>query len=281
MPRTPAASLRLLLVSAALVTAGPREVRADDTHECVVASNDGQVLRDAQKLVEARDKFVQCSRKVCPAVVRDACIRWRVDLEPQVPTLVLAAHDPAGRDLLPVRVFVDGALVLEKLDGSPLAVDPGPRHLRFEAVGSPPLEQDVVVHAGEKNRLLSVEIATDVAPSAPTTSTPPSRPLLPTASWILGGVGVAALGSFAAFGAIGLSNKNHLQGVCAGPETCAPGDVSTMKAELVVADVSLGLGVVALAASVYFAVSARSEPPVAVGLSPTRSGALATWETKF
>jgi hypothetical protein len=258
-----------------LLACAMQVAHADDTHDCVVASNEGQVLRDDHKLLQAEADFATCSREVCPAPVRKACVDWRQELALRVPTLVPAAHDATGRDLLQVRVLIDGKLAAETLDGKPIAVNPGPHVLLFEPSDGPAREENVIAREGERDRLISVELGPPLAASVVPAPQGPSevrRPLLPAASWILGGVGVVALGSFAYFGLTGQSQKNDLQNSCASAQTCAPSDVSSMHTKLIVADVSLGVGIVALAISAYLALTQRPTSNIALGMQPSWQG---------
>jgi hypothetical protein len=81
---------------------------------------------------------------------------------------------------------------------------------------------------------------------------------LPAASWLLGGVGVAAMGVFGYFGVRGMLDADHLRSTCV--PACSSSDVADVHTKLVVADVALGVGVVSLVAATWFAVSALSAP---------------------
>jgi hypothetical protein len=281
-----------------LVSLLPSRAHADETHACIVASEAGQQLRDDRKLVAASEKFGQCAREECPAPVRKACLRWLGDVETALPTVVPAARDAAGRDLSAVKVSVDGAVIATQLDGRPFPIDPGPHVLRFEPGGGAPVEERVIVREGERNRLIQV-VVTPVAsaalvsvPPTPISSQAPSsvpsgtRTVIPLAAWVLAGVGVAAIGSFAYFGLTGQSQRSTLETSCKIMETCNPSDVTAMRTNLVVADVSLGVGVAAVGAAVYFALARRArETPrptagsVDVGASP--HGGLLRWRYSF
>jgi hypothetical protein len=284
----------LRIAACVLLTWSWRDARADDTHDCIVASKDGQLLRDDRKPVEAVARFAVCARTVCPQPVRKACLRWSAEVSTAVSTVVLAARDVTGRDLLQVRVRVDGKLVAEQLDGGPIAEDPGPHVFRFEPPDGTAVEENVILHEGERNRLVSVVLGatTTGSSSAPTTAssggpTPApdagvaaSRPLLPTASWVLGAVGVGALGGFAYFGLTGQAQRNML-GPCAGAHNCNPNDVGSTRTDLIAADVFLGIGVVALAAATYFALVRPSASRSVVAVGPARGGGVALWQGAF
>jgi hypothetical protein len=120
----------------------------------------------------------------------------------------------------------------------------------------------VVVAEGEKNRRLVVRFdgaAEGGSPSIPATSrTTSGGP--PVLTYVLGGIGVVAMGSFAFFGVTGKNDLHDLRDRCA-PD-CADDEISKVKREMTVADVSLGIGIVALgAALVTWLVAGPSAAP--------------------
>jgi hypothetical protein len=130
--------------------------RADSKTECIASADQAQQARDDGKYRAARDGFLSCSRAVCPKVVAGSCTKWAREMAEGIPTIVLSAKDAAGTDIGDARVTFDGALLATTLDGKPLEVDPGSHKLRFEHEGSEPVEQTVVIKAGEKLRAVNV-----------------------------------------------------------------------------------------------------------------------------
>jgi len=175
-----------------------------DAAACVQASDQGQSQRDEGKYRDARESFLQCSRDVCPAVVLKSCASWLRDLDQLVPTLVLGAKDEHGNDIADVKVTFDGEPFATRLDGKPIPVDGGEHVLRFERDGSAPVEQKVIVRAGEKSRIVSAvmkpvgsgEVTT---PETPEQAPPPPEKLLSprhvtSAALLLAGLGAAGTG---------------------------------------------------------------------------------------
>jgi len=194
------------------------------------------------------------------------CSRWLTEVEGLVPSIVLAAHDPGGRDLLDVSVALDGQPLVSRLDGRPLDVNPGDHVVRFESAGYEASEQRVLFREGEKARSLSVTM-TPVAPRAPDavlvspdrSPGETARPV-PTATWILGGVSVVAFATAGTTGLLNLStwNRCHTGG-------CSPSDKSYSDTLNVVGDVALAVGGVSLLAAAYFFITRPSvvvEPQV-------------------
>jgi hypothetical protein len=201
---------------------------------------------------------------VCPAVVVAHCARWLEDVDAAIPTVVIKAR-AGGADVTNVSVSVDGTKVVDALDGQALPIEPGSHLLRYVRAGASAtvVEERVLVVAGEKNRLLLVDFASVEAPrSAPPAPVASSSgaPDAPRASvspfaWVFGGVASAAAGSFAYFGATGKSDLDSLRATCAGH--CDNAGVSAAWNKLIVADVSLGVGVVSLGAAVWLFLSPR------------------------
>jgi hypothetical protein len=136
-----------------------------------------------------------------------------------------------------------------------MAVDPGEHVLRYETAGYPPVEDHVVIAAGDRNRVLSVRFAQAAAvPVLPATPAPTSRgPAVPIATWVFGGVAVAAFATEAYFGIAGLDQRSR---DLSGPDHCSPqcssSEKSSIQTKFIVADVSLGVGVVAAGLATYF-----------------------------
>ena len=146
------------LVGLAVAVVSGGAIAGDPKVECITAADQGQQLRDDGKYRAAHDKFVTCSKSMCPKPVAAGCTQWLKQLDEGTPTLVLGAKDAHGSDVVDVRVTFDGEALVQSLDGKPIAVDPGAHKLRFERNGSEPVEQSVVVRAGEKLRPISVTL---------------------------------------------------------------------------------------------------------------------------
>src|SRR5262249_42485296 len=125
----------------------------------VSAYEKAQQLRGEAKLRAARDQLLVCSRPECPALVRQDCSQWMGEVQHALPSVVIAARDGTGHDVLAVRVSIDGVVVTETLDGKPIAVDPGPHKFKYETAGSAPIEEQVLVREGERNRPLTASFA--------------------------------------------------------------------------------------------------------------------------
>ncbi|MBS2012313.1 MAG: hypothetical protein JST00_05480 [Deltaproteobacteria bacterium] len=216
--------MRRLLVSAALLVGllGTSHASATDVQACVASSEKAQKLRAAGKLREARDQLQICASDTCPALVRRDCVQWQSEVAASLPTVVFGAKDRQGRDLFDVTVSMDGDVLVKRLDGKAIAVDPGPHTFRFDATGASPVVQRVLVKEGERARVIDVSIA-EASENAGGAAHPPPAPAkaeAPVATsssgghtafpWILGGVGAATL----VFGVVWLAGTPKLPDGC-------------------------------------------------------------------
>jgi hypothetical protein len=219
---------------------------SDKKVACVSALDNAQSLQSARKLKEARASFVACSSESCPGVVREDCAKSLLELDQTVPSVVLSATVD-GQDAIDARVLVDGAVVDAALEGKALVVDPGSHVARFERKGSAPVEVKFVAREGEKNRTVSAAfILPRNAPSASPTIKEEGRgwPVLPM---VLGGVGLAAIGGGVFMHMSAVSDADAMQGRCA--PNCDSSERSALSDRLVISNVALGVGAVALTAS--------------------------------
>jgi hypothetical protein len=135
--------------------------------------------------------------------------------------------------------------------------------IRFVAESGATTEQTLVARQGEKNRKVVVEFHTKAPPatqpppaipSASSSEEPDSKATRPTPVlvYVLGGVGVAALGSFAFFAASGKQKENEMFDECA--PGCPQEDADSMRTRYLIADVSLGVSLLSLgtATVLYF-----------------------------
>jgi hypothetical protein len=286
----------------------------DTKKECVAASEEAQLLGIKKQLVAERAQLLLCARAECPSVVKHDCEGWLAEVDANLPSVVLDAKDSSGHDVGDVRVQVDGRPLVDHLDGKAVSLDVGQHVFRFERSGEVAVEQTVIVHEGEKNRLIvaafgAVPQAATEGPPAASPAAPPSAPpspsqassvssplpeglpasshwSVPTATWILGGVGLVALG-FATFFEVEQLNtyNSDLNNGC-GPSGCTDADKQPIQNERIAAGISLGVGVAALAVGAIVLFTSNPQGPksdsgLRFGVSPTRTGATAAIEATF
>jgi hypothetical protein len=248
-----------LLAAGAAVLLVPRLGRAD-VAECVAAHSRGQSERNAGHLQSAKANFVACSKAGCPAAIQTECVALLAELEAYIATVVFAAVDEDGNDATDVVVKVDDQQVLDKLTGLSTALDPGSHTVTYVWPDGFEQKQTVVVAQGEKNRRVELrreKKVTETAPPPPPPKTEPTNKGAPVAAYVLGGVGVLALGSFVTFAVLGKSAQSDMDGC---KPYCGQAQADKMRMRYLIADISLGVSLVSLGASGYLFVRASREP---------------------
>lgn len=285
MPRLRSLSI-VFALAAGLVASTPRPARADQTDACIEASVQGQELRDQGKLVAAREKLLACGVPSCPQLLQKECAEWLSEVEARTPSIVLGAVDAEGRDTADVKVTLDGAPLLARLDGQALAIDPGAHRLVFEHAGSAAVEQQVILREGERRRALTVRFpprvvaAPRVEPGVPVAPAPPAAPVAPVglgrpvAVAALGGVAIASGVTFAVLGLGARGDRDDLRATCA--PACDPGAVDAVRVKEIGANVALGAAVLAAgaAAVLVFTWPSPAAPAARAALRPIAGGVI-------
>jgi hypothetical protein len=256
-----AASCRLSALALGLVIARPAHADPEFVKAaCAYHHERGQRLRNSGKLHAASAEFSECVRDECPALVKTDCAALIARVDAEVPTVVLVVRDEKGADRADVRLLVDGETVRDRLDGMPVAMDPGEHVLRFEAVGAAAVEQHVVLRVGEKGRQIAVALHSagalegtpspaPPAPSPATATAPGEATHVSPYAYVLGGVSLAALGVFTYFAISGKSQEQSLAGSCS--PGCTDAQVAPVRRDYLAADISLGVAAVSLGAALW------------------------------
>jgi hypothetical protein len=200
---------------------------APTKQECAAANEAAQDLRRAGKLRGARARLAMCTAASCPGPIREDCAQRLKEVEAALPSVIFEAKNAAGHDLSDVHVTVDGAALLDKLDGTPVVLDPGEHHLSFEAEGLATTEDTVVLREGERNRRVRITfppLASSATKEAAAVAPAPEQSHLQRDLGIsLGAAGIAGVIVGAVFGVVAKSTyDNALQSECGGdPNHCS------------------------------------------------------------
>jgi len=260
--------LALLVITCSVCAAPPALA---GKKECAQAYVEAQKLKKSGALKQARGQLEICGREECLTAVKKDCIAWLDEVSSSLPSIVVSAKGPDGKETFDVKLSVDGEVVAEKLDVKAIEIDPGTHKLVFEYAGKEPIEQEVILREGQKNKTVEVSFASEKPPAAapaPVGDDPNVDPVdqtkepggkkIPVISWVLGGVGVVALAGAGYFWLSGESKKSSLDDC---KPNCKQSDVDSVKQKRLIGDIALGVGVVAIGAAVYFAVSAKPQRP--------------------
>jgi hypothetical protein len=257
---------------AALAWSTIAAARPSEADTCASASEAGQRLEMASRLIEARQNYLTCSRPACPSVVAQYCAGSLSKVESELPTIVLHVVDARGADVRDGAILtIDGVAQPSALGGVAVIVDPGSHTARVQR-GSDVVEQTFVAHEGEKDRAvnLAFRVPAPVPPPHQSLAEPPPRPHAPWTAYALAGVAVAALGTFAVTAIDGQARYDSQSAACK-RDGCSSDAWASMRIERIVSWAALGTGAVAGAASVWLFVHPTRE--TRVGISALTGGA--------
>jgi hypothetical protein len=235
----------------------PSVAYAADKRECIRASDDGQALRLDGKLLDARERFLVCADRSCPGVVQSACAEWLSGVEAQIPSVLPTLRDAEGHDVVGAVVTIDQRTPTA-IDGRPISLDPGPHVLTAKAPDGRQASQSVILREGEQRRAIDLTLArADGGPPPKALGRP-----TPWAAIAVTSVAGVAWATFAGFGIAGHLEYRDLEETCA--PNCSAAQVAPIDTKFWVADVALGLAIVAtVVATVLFLVAPKAKPPTA------------------
>jgi hypothetical protein len=242
MHRAPVLAVALALF-AGFVATHAASARADDANEkgmCSAKYQSAQRWRAAGKLTLARADLLRCAEPACPTFVSNDCKTWLAELDDELPTLVYAVLDSNGGDLPNAVLRVDGADVAHATDGLGHPIDPG-EHVVDVSAGGQSLRQQIVVRVGEKSRRIELRLA--VAPDE-SASVSTSTTRIPTATYVLGGVGVAAIATGSVLWIVGSNAAKTYNDDCA-TIGCTESQREHAHTLLTAGDVAWGVGLAA------------------------------------
>jgi hypothetical protein len=263
--------------------------------DCVESFENGQTLRKAGKLLAASEALIACSQPSCPAFIAKECTELYTQTQNSLPSITVGAVDSQGNALTDISVYLDGKLLTEHPDGRAVQVDPGVHELKFMPQGKPAVIMKALVTEGEKNKLVSTVIQSPEAKSTrkpePITE-PPQSSATPTerhssppiAAYIVGGLGVLAVGTGVTLRLLASHDYDQLSNTC--HSSCSDSDVNSLSRKYTVSSIVLaGGGAALVTAGVLYLIhgSSKSQPRTGLVLAPTPvgAGAWASWRGSF
>jgi tetratricopeptide (TPR) repeat protein len=179
----------------------------------------------------------------------------------------------------------DGAAVEQARLGAGVLVDPGVHVVTAEASGYETFKSTVQITAPGQT-LITVPALTPLArggePATPAAAEQPSGGGRPITGYVVGGLGVAAIGVGSVFGLMARSNYSNSEDYCREAGPCpdhqkAEDLIDKADGQAWVSNVGFGVGVVGVAVGTYLLFFAPSKKPSApasasVGLGPAPAG---------
>jgi hypothetical protein len=187
---------------------------------CASDHETARLLRLEERWLDARAAMLRCADQSCPIAIQSDCSEWLGELSKLIPTLIIVVERD-DQSTQPVRLELDGRTleVIEQL--GPVEVLPGKHVLRFTLGSHAPIEREIVLDKGEKNRVIRVRFTRPQAavPAAPAQSPTaprlvPARPI-PTSTYLLAGGAVAALATSSSLLVATLSSLSAARNTCA------------------------------------------------------------------
>ncbi len=264
-----------------------RASAADTKTACIDAAEGAQKLRTTGHLTEARAQLLQCTRDACPKVVRDDCTSWIAEVDKEMPSLIVRARSPKGDD-------VDGAVVIDDkpardhVDGTALAIDPGPHTVRIvpSDPAFAPADTKVIVAAGEKNRIVTLQVTGKTTASGgaasggtqgPATGEAPKGSGTRWVGWTLGGLGVAGMIGFAVLEVVAQGEFSDMRAsTCGQANTCGADVLDPIRTKFQASAVMLGVSGALLVSGVLWLILDRPSAPKTsawLGVAPQPGGA--------
>jgi hypothetical protein len=298
---------------------------------CMTEYRRGLKLEEGDQLLRARRAMALCSRSLCGAELSRKCKMHREQLAEEIPSVIPGLTDDKGAPLTEVEVTMDGEPLAPELDGRAIEIDPGVHEFAFSTAKGVIAKRKVAISSGQHNRAITVTVEPPKPPEvsqaepppppvrpapppppepvaapvrlrpAPTTEDPPyarrRAPREPLADdgpgagpYLLGAIGLIGVGGYGLLTYWARGDNDALD-QCS--PFCPTTDIDHIRKMYLAADVSLGVGVVALVASTWLFASGSSSAeeramapaarkrPVVVDVKPGPAGAVATVSGAF
>ncbi len=176
-------------------------------------------------------------------------------------------------------IAVDGVSLGDQVIGTPMPTDPGPHTVEGKAPGFKPFRQSVRLAEQQSE---TVEIVLEPEPSPPPNLVGGAQ--LPSggsrgarvAGFVIGGVGIASLGASGIFFGLRAGKISDLDKVCPDrqcPSSAQQSDIDAGKLYTTIANVTLAVGVAAVAGGVVLVLTSGSSSEPSVALAPAPGGA--------
>ena len=123
---------------------------AQDLKTCIASNEKSLSLKKSGKLIDARKELATCAAEACPDAIKVECKKRIAEVSSMIPGVVFDVMDASGNSVMNVKVTMDGAPLVDRLEGLAVPVDPGPHKFTFEVAGQPPIERTFLIAEGDK-----------------------------------------------------------------------------------------------------------------------------------
>jgi hypothetical protein len=173
-------------------------------------------------------------------------------------------------------VALDGISLGDQVIGTPMPTDPGPHTIEAKAPGFKPFRQSVRVAEQQSE---SVEIVLEPEPVVTTTpgggSTRPAAGRSPVYGYVIGGIGIASLATSGVFFGLRAGKISDLDKACPNKQCASHAyddDISAGKRYTAIFDVTLAVGVAAVASGAVLVLTSGPTGEPTAALAPGAGG---------
>lgn len=205
--------------------------RAEPTKEqCVAANEGGQDLRREGRLRAAIERFEACAALSCPGPVREDCVKRRDEAQHVAPSVDFTVADPDGHAIPNLELRIDDVPTSSL---TKLAVEPGDHVFEFRARSFVSVRRRLNVRVGDRiheDLVMRQEARTGASAGVPSgvedgSVTAKAGSSRRTLAYVLGGVGIVAIGVGVGAGVVALNAASDRDRAC-GPQFPACADAS-------------------------------------------------------
>jgi hypothetical protein len=195
-------------------------------------------------------------------------------LRDEIPTAVFRVT-VGGEPRLDVEVTMDGKALFSDVPARAVELNPGTHRFVFKHRQLAAVEREVTITEGD--RLVPIAVHFMNQPTENTANNaldskpgPRRQRTIPTAAYVLGGVGVVGLAGFVGFGLATRSKESELKSTCS--PGCSQDAINQVERRAQIADISLAVGAAALIAAaatyLFFGAADKTQPQTSWVLKP-------------
>jgi hypothetical protein len=129
---------------------------------CVNAWRNGDNLVKVGKLRAAKTSMLKCAHYTCGSNLAKECSRRVVEIEGDIPTIVPVVKDESGEAITEIDMVMDGEVLVNRIDGKAVMVDPGAHEFTFRTSRGYVLgSYKTVILQGQRNRTVEVTLRSE------------------------------------------------------------------------------------------------------------------------
>jgi hypothetical protein len=179
-------------------------------------------------------------------------------------------------------VAIDGVSLGDQMIGQPMPIDPGPHTVEATAPGFKLFRKSMRV-AEQQSESVEIVLEPEPVAAAPVGgvgggNARPAQGRSPVYGYVIGGIGIASLGASGVFFGLRASKISSLDKVCPPPDRQCPShaqqsDIDAGKLDTTIANVTLAVGVAAVAGGLVLILTSGPSSEASVALAPSLGGA--------